>query len=107
MLKLTKINSNILEWAINFSAKGNELTIKFPKLEKWINRDDFPTVRQLEKFAKATSVPFGYFFLDKEPEIKLSIPFFRTITEEIPQSFSTELIDTVKIVERQIGRAHV
>jgi len=101
MLKLTDINTNILEWAINYSAQGLEVEAKFPKLNSWLKKEDFPTVRQLEKFAKITRVPFGYFFLDKEPEIKLSIPFFRTTQETRPSSFSPELIDTVKIVEQR------
>lgn len=101
MLKLTDINTNILEWALDYSAQGAALEVKFPKLNKWISKDDFPTVRQLEKFAKATRVPFGYFFLEKEPEIKLSIPFFRTSKDERPKPFSPELIDTVRIVEQR------
>jgi len=101
MVKLTEINTNILEWALNYSAQGTELSEKFPKLNKWISKEDFPTVRQLEKFAKETRVPFGYFFLDKEPEIKLSIPFFRTVKDDTLPSFSPELIDTVKIVEHR------
>ncbi len=101
MLKLTNINTDILEWALNYSAKGTELTAKFPKLSKWLNKEDFPTVRQLEQFAKATKIPFGYFFLEKEPEIALTIPYFRTLREERPHKFSPELIDTVKIIERR------
>ena len=101
MLKLTDINSSIFEWALNYSGEGNAISIKFPKLNKWINKDDFPTVRQLEKFSKATNVPFGYFFLDKPPVVSLSIPFFRTLSEEQPLSFSPELIDTVRIIEQR------
>jgi len=101
MLKLTDINTNIFEWAINYSGEGNAISIKFPKLSKWINRDDFPTVRQLEKFSKATNVPFGYFFLDTPPTVSLSIPFFRTLDEGKPLSFSPELIDTVRIIEQR------
>ena len=101
MLKLTDINSSIFEWALNYSGEGNAISIKFPKLNKWINKDDFPTVRQLEKFSKATNVPFGYFFLDKLPVVSLSIPFFRTLSEEQPVSFSPELIDTVRIIEQR------
>ncbi|HED37401.1 MAG TPA: ImmA/IrrE family metallo-endopeptidase [Ignavibacteria bacterium] len=101
MLKLTEINTNILEWALNYSAQGIEVETKFPKLNSWLKKDDFPTVRQLEKFAKATRVPFGYFFLEKEPEITLPIPFFRTIKEEYPTTYSPELIDAVKIVEQR------
>jgi len=101
MLKLTDINSDLLEWALNYSGEGNTISIKFPRLNKWINRDDFPTVRQLEKFSKATNVPFGYFFLDKPPEVSLPIPFFRTLDERKHFSFSPELIDTVRIIEQR------
>lgn len=101
MLKLANINTNILEWAINYSAQAIEVEAKFPKLKSWLKKEDFPTVRQLEKFAKATRVPFGYFFLEEEPKITLSIPFFRTVKEDYPRSFSPELIDTVKIVEQR------
>ena len=103
MLKLTNINTNIFEWAINFSGERSELSIKFPKLSKWINRDDYPTVRQLEKFSKATNVPFGYFFLEEPPAVSLPIPFLRTGVDK-PQasfSFSPELFDTIRIVEQR------
>ncbi|MCH7827815.1 MAG: ImmA/IrrE family metallo-endopeptidase [Bacteroidetes bacterium] len=108
MLKLTDINTNIFEWAINYCGEGDAISIKFPNLSKWIKRDDFPTVRQLEKFSKATRVPFGYFFLDEPPTVSLSIPFFRTLSvslrdedENHPVSFSPELIDTVRIIEQR------
>ncbi len=101
MLKLTDINSTIFEWALNYSGEGSVLSIKFPKLNKWINKDDFPTVRQLEKFSKATNIPFGYFFLDKPPTVSLPIPFFRTSGEKHLVSFSPELIDTVRIIEQR------
>jgi Zn-dependent peptidase ImmA (M78 family) len=101
MTKLTEINPNILEWAVNYSSQGTALSVRFPKLKSWINKDDFPTVRQLEKFSKATSVPFGYFFLEKPPIVTLSIPFFRTIKEKEEKSFSPELLDTVRIIEQR------
>ena len=101
MLKLTEINTSIFEWALEYSGEGNAISVKFPKLSKWISRDDFPTVRQLEKFSKATNVPFGYFFLEKPPAVSLPIPFFRTLDEGKPFSFSPELIDTVRIIEQR------
>jgi len=36
-----------------------------------------PTVKQLEDFAHRVHVPFGYLFLPKPPEEKISFPFFR------------------------------
>ncbi len=63
--------------------------------------EDFPTVNQLEKFSKATRVPFGYFFLDEPPKVTLPIPFFRTMREDRPVSISPELIDTVRTIEHR------
>ncbi len=101
MFKLTEINTEIIEWAVNYSSRGETLSLKFPKLKKWINKDDFPTVNQLEKFSDATRVPFGYFFLDEPPEVTLPIPFFRTVSDERPVSLSPELIDTVRTIEQR------
>jgi len=101
MFKLTEINAEIIEWAVNYSSRGDTLSLKFPKLKKWISKDDFPTVNQLEKFSNATRVPFGYFFLDEPPEVKLPIPFFRTVREDSPVSLSPELIDTVRTIEQR------
>ncbi len=103
MLKLTDINTDVFEWAVNYSGEGNAISIKFPKLSKWIKGDDSPTVRQLEKFSKATRIPFGYFFLDEPPTVSLPIPFFRTLDEKQPLSFSPELIDTVRMIEQRQG----
>ena len=101
MIKLKEINPRVLEWAVNYSSEGTTLSIKFPNLKKWIDKGEFPTVRQLEKFSRATRVPFGYFFLDEPPKVTLPIPFFRTMKEKPSVSFSPELIDTVRIIEQR------
>lgn len=62
-----------------------------------------PTLKQLEKLAKATYTPFGYFFLPEPPEEKLPIPFFRTLAYEPTRRFSTDLLETIQTMkQRQI-----
>ena len=90
-----------MEWALTYSSRGTAIAAKFPKLKKWLDKDESPTFRQLEKFSKATRVPFGYFFLDEPPAVTLSIPFFRTLKEKQAEPFSPELIDTVRIIEQR------
>lgn len=105
MTKLKEINPQILEWVVNYSNESSVLILKFPKLNSWIKKDDFPTLKQLEKFSKVTAVPFGYFFLNEIPKVTLPIPFFRTLKMDIhpyeksqEKSYSPELIDTLRII---------
>ncbi|HUV04765.1 MAG TPA: ImmA/IrrE family metallo-endopeptidase [Armatimonadota bacterium] len=59
-----------------------------------------PTLRQLDKFAKAARTPFGYLFLPQPPREQLPIPHFRTLTDE-PVSPSADLLETVHIMQRR------
>ena len=54
-------NPGVLRWArerAGFSVA--DLQSKFPKLAEWEAETTQPTMKQLEKFAKATRVPFGF-----------------------------------------------
>lgn len=53
-----------------------------------------PTLRQLEKYAKATHAPIGYFFLPAPPDEAVPIPDFRTMQAGPPQP-SADLLDVV------------
>ena len=64
----TPINPIFFEWAVKRSNKNpRELNKKFKKLSEWKKGRVKPTFKQLENFAKATHVPFGYFFMDQPP----------------------------------------
>jgi len=44
-------------------------------------------------------IPFGYFFLDKLPELKTGVPLFRT-EEALPsENYSDELRDSIRIIQ--------
>ncbi|MDE0390711.1 MAG: ImmA/IrrE family metallo-endopeptidase [Rhodospirillales bacterium] len=60
-----------------------------------------PTVRQLEDFARATRVPFGFLFLPEPPEMGLPFADFRTVESRRPQGISPELMDTIHLMRRR------
>jgi transcriptional regulator with XRE-family HTH domain len=89
-------------WAIERSGKPfGVLERKFPKIRQWERGEDQPTLRQLEKLAKATLTPLGYFFLAAPPEEKLPIPHFRTLGDEGLRRPTPNLLETVQIMERR------
>lgn len=96
------VRPELLEWAISRStATFFDLAEKFPKLEEWLEGERQPTVRQLEEFAKATSTPFGFLFLDEPPEESLPIPHFRTQEQGAPETPSPELLDSFYAMQRR------
>ena len=97
-----KPSGKVLEWALGRNAsKRPALQKKFPNLDAWIDGSAEPTLKQLESFAKATATPLGFFFLKQPPKVELSIPHFRTLSDDDPAEPSTELIDTVQLMERR------
>lgn len=94
-----QINSALLSQA---AAKADErLWVKFPALQKWIDGEAKPTVNQLADFAKTVHVPFGFFFLDKLPQIKNTIPLFRTNSKLPHFDYSYELIETINNIQKR------
>lgn len=74
-----EIRPDMLRWA----RERAKLTIHhlerpFPKIESWEKGEASPTLKQLEKLAKATHVPIGYLFLNEPPVERIPIPDFRT-----------------------------
>lgn len=96
------VKAELLTWAYNRSMKQDYLHNKFKKLAEWLNGDLQPTLRQLEEFAKATSTPLGYFFLEQPPVEQLPIPHYRTVNEDgIQQQTSPDLIETIHMMQRR------
>jgi transcriptional regulator with XRE-family HTH domain len=74
------VKPEILRWARERAARSVEsLRGRFPKYELWERGEAAPTLKQLEAFAKATSVPVGYLFLPQPPEERIPIPDLRTV----------------------------
>lgn len=95
------VNAQVLEWALDRSRRRENLEQRFPKLQEWLDGAVFPTFRQLQDFAKAAAVPFGYLLLQSPSEEKLPVADFRTLPGEAGGGFSSELIDTIQSMQRR------
>lgn len=77
------------------------LAARFPKLPEWERGEVQPTFKQLEDFANATHVPFGYLFLPEPPQIPMPIPDFRTLQNQHVRAISPDLLDTIYAMQRR------
>jgi len=107
MLRVT-VKPELLRWARERAGVTLEdLEKKFKKLPEWeSNRDIFPTLKQLQDFAKSVHVPLGYLLLDKPPEEHLPIADFRTIGNMQRTKPSPNLIDTIYAMQRRRDWMH-
>jgi len=97
-----EVNPDLIRWAIDRSGVPiEELHDKFPKLDQWTSGEKQPTFRQLEQFARKTMTPFGIMFLDEPPHEELPIPDFRTRDDAPVESFSPNLIDTIRSMQQR------
>ena len=71
------VNAQVLGWALDRSQRRENLEQKFPKLAEWLAGAS-PTFKQLQQFASAAAVPFGYLLLEAPPEEQLPIANYRT-----------------------------
>lgn len=97
MIRVTNLNRKILKQAAERASSN--ITIKFPKLADWLSGGYYPSVKQLAEFAKAVHIPFGYFFLDKLPELKTGVPLFRTEQALPSENYSDDLRDSIRIIQ--------
>ncbi|MBN2571251.1 MAG: ImmA/IrrE family metallo-endopeptidase [Ignavibacteriales bacterium] len=95
------VNTDILVWAIERAGYNlEEISLKVPNIFSWISGDKKPTLKQLEKFAQKTYLPFGYLFLDNPPIEKNPIPFFRT--EQVGEhKISLNVYDSILIAQER------
>ena len=95
------VNPEVIRWVLQRSDKAETIEKKFPKVISWMNNETQPTLKQLEQLAKATSTPLGFFFLSKPPQIRLSIPHYRTIDDTYASQPSPDLLETVQMMQRR------
>lgn len=96
-------NTQIISWAIARAGYNTEeFAEKYPgiALQKWLQNEKQPTLRQLENFSKKVNMPFGYLFLKEPPKENIPFPFFRT-GADIKQTVSPNVYDTIQIVQRR------
>ena len=96
------VNPELIRWARERADTAQEdLVPKFKKLAGWESGQVRPTLKQLESFAKAVHVPFGYLFLSEPPEERLPISDFRTVADTAKATASPDLIDTLYAMQRR------
>jgi Zn-dependent peptidase ImmA (M78 family) len=96
------VKKNVLQWALDRSNRSvQDLEQRFPKIGDWMAGQSAPTLRQLEKLAKATLTPLGMLFLDKPPDERLPIPYFRTNRNDDVERPSPDLLETIQNMERR------
>ena len=98
------VKPELLRWARERAgvAQG-DLAAKFKKLPEWEAGERQPTLKQLEAFARAVHVPFGYLFLPEPPEESLPIPDFRTFAGRAVTRPSPNLLDTIYACQGRQG----
>lgn len=98
------VDGKMLLWAIRRSGKSIDKLAEsqqMKNLKDWIDGKKDPTVKQLEAFATATYVPFGYLFFSNPPDEQIPIPYHRTIPDSPATSLSADMIDTIQIIEHR------
>ncbi|MBX6330269.1 MAG: ImmA/IrrE family metallo-endopeptidase [Gemmatimonadaceae bacterium] len=77
-MTVAPIKPELLTWARERAGLPRKaLERKFPRLAAWEAGSAQPTLRQVERFARAVYVPVGYLFLPEPPVERLPIPDFR------------------------------
>jgi len=98
------VKPQLLRWARERIGRSLEdFGERFKKLAEWERGETQPTFKQLEDFAKATYVPFGYFFLPEPPVERIPIPDLRTIRNQDLRRPSPNLLDTIHAMQRRQG----
>ncbi|MEE4297340.1 MAG: ImmA/IrrE family metallo-endopeptidase [Wenzhouxiangella sp.] len=96
------VSPRVLQWARERAGLDvAALEGKFPHLADWEAEVTQPTMKQLENFAQAVHVPFGFLFLPEPPEMPLPFADFRTVESRRPQGISPELMDTIQQMQRR------
>ena len=97
------IRPEMLQWACERADRElGDLAVRFPWLIAWERGEKKPTLKQLETFANATHVPFGYLFLSEPPEEDIPIPDFRTVGGRVRRP-SPDLLDTIYSMQRRVA----
>ncbi|WZH53399.1 MAG: ImmA/IrrE family metallo-endopeptidase [Nocardioides alkalitolerans] len=68
---------SVLFWALDVTGADEEGLHRRFAVDKWLSADARPTLKQLQDFAKAAGVPFGYLLLPEPPQWTLPVPDFR------------------------------
>jgi Zn-dependent peptidase ImmA (M78 family) len=97
-----EVKPKLLRWARERAGFDlGELTKRIPQLPAWERGEARPTLKQIERFAKATHTPVGLLFLQEPPIERVPIPDLRTPGNERIERPSPDLLDTVYICQQR------
>ncbi|AGN18299.1 hypothetical protein J433_12832 [Corynebacterium glutamicum MT] len=85
---------SMLRWALD-RANLNTNTKRYARFETYASGKKSPTLAQLEEFAGAVHVPFGYLFLPEPPQEEIPIPDYRTFSNVGVDQPSANLLDVI------------
>lgn len=96
------VKPELLRWARERAGRSAESLLgRFPKLGLWESGEALPTLKQLEGFARATSVPVGYLFLPEPPVERIPIPDLRTVGGAHIERPSPDLLETIYVCQQR------
>lgn len=102
MMMRVSLNPQVLRWARERAGRTvQDLAAPFPKLDRWERGEERPTLKQVERFAKAVRAPVGYLFLPQPPIENVPIPDFRRADNAYVGHPSPDLLDTVYICQQR------
>jgi Zn-dependent peptidase ImmA (M78 family) len=97
-----EVKPELLRWARERAGLSlGMLERRFPQLEAWERGEEFPTLKQMESFSKATHTPVGYLFLPAPPTERVPIPDFRTAGSARIAQPSPDLLETIYICQQR------
>ena len=97
-----EIRPELLRWArerAGYTVEG--LATRFPKLRDWERGEAWPTLKQVESYAKATHTPVGFLFLPAPPVEEVPIPDFRTVGNTHIGHPSPDLLETIYLCQQR------
>ena len=96
------VTPEMLRWACERAGYDvAHVARRVPQLPAWVQRERDPTLKQLEKLAKATHTPLGYLFLPEPPDERLPVPDYRTVAGAHQGRPSPDLLDTLYTMRRR------
>ena len=97
-----EVRPDLLRWARERAGlELGELAQRIPQLPSLERGEARPTLKQIERFARATYTPVGFLFLQEPPIERVPIPDLRTAGNERIERPSPDLLDTVYICQQR------
>jgi hypothetical protein len=97
-----EVKPEMLRWARDRAGLSSAaLAARFPRLEAWERREQLPTLKQLEGFARATFTPAGFLFLQEPPVERVPIPDSCTVAGARSNRPTPDLLDTIYLCQQR------